>query len=215
MCCHKLPCYSCGDKRQCLPNPKEWQTRSRTSFRKVYEGVYPHHVQAKRELYLQCNVFDVSQRVRRRDVADLTGGKALRPLLKEELADRERVPVMMRSIMDSCSVWKFEWMRDGSYSVTMGDGYKSNIIDGDVIRNCVYSYGVPPKLVDTMNCSNVDLVYIMWCETLNRPGQIVRRTDMVYWDSLCSAKSTMIEMVSEVDEEKGLMTLTRLVLMRG
>jgi len=188
--------------------------RSRTVFRNVTEGVYPHHEMAKRELYLECNVFDVSHRIRRSDIVALTRGKELRPLTKEEMAP-EMIPTMMRSIMDASQTWKLEWMRDGSYSVTMGEGYKQNIINGDAISKSVFSYSVPPKLVDTMNCGNVDLVYLMWCESLNRPGEIIRRPELVYWDSLACAKPTMIEVLSFHSEEKGIMTLTRLGLLRS
>lgn len=208
-CCHNLPCKACGTRRECIPHTKEWLYRSRAAFRRVVDGVYPHNDIAKRELYLQCNTYDVSHRIRRSDLMALTGDGEFNPLTKEEM-ETSAIPEMMRSIMDTSSTWKLEWMRDGVYSMTVGDGYKDSIIDGDEVNKLTSIYSVPPKMVDTMNCNNVDLVYLMWCETLVSTGIVARRTDLVYWKSIKTVKPTMIEMVSFYSKERGIMTLTRL-----
>lgn len=182
-------------------------------FRAIVEGVYPHCRIARREIYLQCRSFDVNCKIRRCDVAALTEGDGeLRPLVKQEMMDKSVIPHSMRMIMDMTSCWKFEWMRDGSYSVVMGLSYSENIVSSETISRSTAYYAVPPKLVDTMNCVNESLVYLMWCESMRYQLQTVRKTDLVYWCGLGNAKRTLIEMTSYVTSKHGIMTLTRLCL---
>lgn len=213
-CDRSFPCFHCKGKRECDFGKEEMIWRAKTVFKMLCEFKFTHSDIARYSINLQCLKQEIKRVLKNSDAKDiysrLVQGGSLTGLQEPFQLD---LPDEMVKMMVENTVYKIEWMRDGFYVANTSPSYSENIIDKEAILQIASRGDVPCKLVDTMNCGDIEVAYKMWMESIDKPMEAIKFTGPVYWKGCSTVCNTSITVMSRVINPTCIATMT--VLNKG
>lgn len=197
-CSGVIPCQQCRDPHECIISVTEPIQRAVQLQKKVFSGVYAHVDTAKYQLHMEMEKMGKRSLLRKKEAKDIIGRMLLMPRssFKVDASSMDDLPSLVKSVVNSTSCAKVEWMYEGEYNVWMSPMYQENIIDEKTIRSISKHHGIAPKLVDFCNVSEVDVAYLLWIATMKRPMEVLGWTGEVYWLDMKEVKLSKINMIT-------------------
>jgi len=197
-----------------VPSVIEWQRRASNVFNAIRDGNIVHNDIAKYQMYLATSVTTNRKPIMgRNDIADV---------LNRITASVKTIPDEGMSFFMNDEIEKFralshynkvEWMTNGHYTADISDDYAKSIMSYDTCIAGATRARVPPKLVDTMNFSDYEVAYKLWCGSLDDGGKTVSYTGPAYWIDLKRVIYTTVKVMSIVMSPTRMVTAT--IIFRG
>lgn len=208
-CPRVLPCSKCKDG--CEPSAVEVVIRARNVMTNVVQGLYYHNDLAKYQLHLQLHVMDKRSFLKKTESSDLR--KRLRESSMCSTTDIhcgivELLPRGIQSLMMEYPVHKVEWMDQGKYHAYCSNRYAASLMSADEIAATSSKHAICPKMVDYIGLAEPDMHYLMWCETLNTPGQPRMCKGAAYFKQEKRVSGVVVTMCTYVFSYEKLITFT-------
>jgi len=104
--------------------------------------------------------------------------------------------------------FKVEWMKNGTYLISMSDSYAENVIQETMLAEMARKANVPPKLVDYCGLSEFDMPYKMWIESLFYPSSAISLTGAGFWKTDNKVAWTTVRVMSVIVRHDYIITAT-------
>lgn len=208
-CQRVLPCSKCRDG--CEPSGVEIVIRARSVMQNVVQGYYYHNDLAKYQLHLQLLQMDKRSFLKKTESLDLKkrlreGSLCLTTDIHSGIV--ELLPRGIQTLMNEYPVHKVEWMSVGKYDVYCSNRYSSSFIRPDDIQAISAKHAICPKMVDYIGLAKPDMHYLMWCESLNTPGQPRVCKGAAYYKEEKRVSGAVVTMCTYVFSYEKLITFT-------